>query len=75
MCLRQNERDDKHVSVRLIISKTLFFNHRLFIIFRNTVARKDYYYLLQAQHEDKTSPDISVLSRGSKVYSKFKIKN
>ena len=37
MSLRQNEWDDKHVSVRLIISKTLFFNHRLFIIFLNTV--------------------------------------
>ena len=32
MSLRQNEWDDKHVSVRLIISKTpFFFNHRLTI--------------------------------------------
>ena len=31
MSLRQNEWDDKRVSVRLIISKTPFFNHRLFI--------------------------------------------
>ena len=78
-CFRDNQSHRYVLIIPFILTQThkflIFYDFWACIIFRNTEARKDYYSLLQAQHEDKTSPDISVLSRGSKIYSKLKIQN